>query len=73
MNADLFAEYLICKQRGHTWDVGNNTVKSPKRKCKFCETIYWTEEREENIPKMPANVLIAAKELDKPKIDGEKS
>lgn len=56
---DLFAEYLICKNRGHQWDVGDHTVKNPKRKCKHCGTIYWTEEREENVPQMPKNVMVA--------------
>ena len=50
-----FAQYLICKNRGHQPDnsltVGRPVY--PKKQCRHCGTVYWTEERETNVPTPP--------------------
>lgn len=51
-----YAEYLICKQRGHEQAsavlIGTHSYSI----CKFCGTQYWTElsKHENNVPTPPA-------------------
>lgn len=64
---ELVEQYLICKQRGHEEDYDADYVNLPNghlgHPCKFCGTIFWTEEilHEENVPTIKLNELKKAK------------
>jgi hypothetical protein len=59
MNEQLFNEYLICRERGHTQDYEvhmpyeKSRGTNQKKQCKYCKTIWWIEiiQNEQNIPK----------------------
>lgn len=60
--SNLMNEYAICKERGHEPDYDiSDPLKDgdySKEKCKFCKTIFWTEEvlHERFIPKIKPEI-----------------
>ncbi len=60
--AERWAEYIICRQRGHS---PSNVVQSDGRdRCEHCGTTYWSEtvEREQGAPREPADLSGAERE-----------
>lgn len=54
-NAERWAEYQVCKVRGHTPSGFVTASVPPKATCRYCKTLFWTEtvERESNAPVDP--------------------
>lgn len=55
-NTDLWTQYLICKDRGHSPSGYKTAGAIPKDRCRHCKTLFWTETvvREMNAPVDPA-------------------